>query len=175
MENLQDALDAYLGKEDRAQKMKSAHLCQAWSEVAGEMALKHTSNIIFDKKDPRIAVVYTDSAHAAAELSADQEIYRRLISHALGYSEDNALVAVRFVVSRQSSLRSFFKKQDEAKREVRASRVEPLPLDAEEERHARETVACVTDERLKESLYNAMKAQIEWKKGIEANKSHRDG
>jgi len=173
MQDFRDQLSDFLGQEDHSQKINSARLCRAWEEVASENILLHTINIIFDKKNPKIAVVFTDNSVVKADLTADQEIYRNLLSQALGYDTDAALEAVRFALNRRSSLLGVFRKKEKEKsRGAKGSpdRVEPLPLSPEEERHARETVECIKDERLKESLYNAMKSQIEWKKGIEAAK-----
>jgi hypothetical protein len=49
-------------------------------------------------------------------------------------------------------------------------RVSPLALTANEERHAREITALVQSKELQDSLFKAMKTNMEWKKGLDALK-----
>jgi len=168
MQSIQDNLNNYLQERPNPQAQSAAHLRYAWEQVAPEAVLAFTGSVIYDKKDPNTIVIYTTSALHKAELDLEKELYRIQLSSILRPPPLSPIDEIRFVVSRWTSKQKALQKTSLI---VTPSKVEPLALSAQEERHAREITALVRDPELKQSLYKAMKAQIEWKKGREASKT----
>jgi len=166
--NLEEELVAFLQKNQSPLTISAVKLRQAWKDIASPRVLEHSDNIIYDKKDPRIVIVYVDSSHWSAELNAEKEIYKKQLSKALQLAGDSQLHEVRFHVTRRSALRHMFKKSQSAA--TGTEYVQPVRLSPEEDRHAREKLLAVSDPELRTRLYKAMKANLEWKKGIEISK-----
>ncbi|MCL1879870.1 MAG: hypothetical protein FWF71_04525 [Actinomycetia bacterium] len=166
--SLQESLAALLNKGDTSQVATAIKLQKTWQTVAADTVLDHSDNIIFDKKNPAIVVIFVDDSRWAAELNAEKEIYRVQLSQAMGLVDESQLQEVRFAVSRKAGLKKLCRSSQ--KRSEDEPYVQPLPLSAEEEGYAREIVSRIVDEKLRISLFKAMKANLEWKKGIEALK-----
>jgi len=143
----------------------------AWEDVADESVLAHTDNVINDKKRGEVVVVvFVDSAQWAAQLNMDKEYYRIELGHAL----ERNLEEVRFVVSQKTGVRKEFKKAEQMQAIGKFANVESVPLSAEEEKLVRFSLDEIEDEKLREKVFKALKADIEWKKGINASKSSHD-
>jgi hypothetical protein len=167
MKPLSDSLDSLFSEEEAALARQAADLRRAWGRVAPASVLGSTGSVIYDKRDPDTIVVFTDSAFIKAELSADKELYRLMLSRLLRPGLAADLREVRFAVSRRVALARAAEHGDEP---VGTPGVTPLSLSEEEEGQTRESLSVIKDERLKLSLYKAMKAQLEWKKGKDALK-----
>ncbi|MDR0308492.1 MAG: hypothetical protein LBH87_00995 [Coriobacteriales bacterium] len=172
MDNLSKNLDSFLSQSNNVHRAKLANLRQAWESIVSQEILDHTDNLIFDKHNPRIAVVYTNGSHIAAELTANKEIHKTLLSQALGLKDHDQLEDLRFAVTRRASVRNVFKKRSKSfKQNEQKKLLDIIPLTFEEESHAWGSVDSIKDKCLKISLFNAMKANLEWKKAIDsANK-----
>ena len=168
MRELREQIEELLDGEAGAQARQGASLRQAWRQVAPPAVLSHTGSVITDKADPDVLVVFTDSSFIQADLSAEKELYRILLSNILRPEPAAPLKEVRFAVSR---LMPSERQVVDTLKATAVTKVEPVGLSAEEEGHARESVSIVRDERLKQSLFKAMKTQIEWKKGKDALKT----
>jgi hypothetical protein len=137
-----------------------------WEEIASEKVLKHTDNIIYDKKNDSEIVVFVDSAQWAAELNMQKEFYRILLSKKTG----KQIASVKFFVSKNTSIRKNFEKLEQDKIDSELDTVIPLSMTDEEEYFARLLVDDIEDDILKEKVFNALKADFEWKKGIAGSK-----
>lgn len=136
-------------------------LMNAWEKIATPKALKHTDNIVFSnrKKHPAI-LIYVDSSHWAAELGNQKELYRTLLEKETKSTVDDLI----FLVTQKKEYRKVFIKN----RDGSTALVEPAEqvcLTKEEDGYARDMVSGIKDENLKEKLYNAVKADLERKKG----------
>jgi len=156
---------------DADKAIAATSLIQAWEKVAGEAVLKYTGAVFYDRKNPDIVVVYTISSFHKAELEAEKEIYRLRLTEILRQKPMPEIKEVRFAVDRKTFLDKRYEKRIQ---ENVKTYVTPVPLTEEEDRHARESVAAITDLELKESLYKAMKTNLEWKKGKEAVKTAQE-
>lgn len=164
MRALKESLSELLSAGDGG-RAQAAELKGAWRQVAPPAAARHTGSVIYDRKDPDVLVVFTDSSVVQAELSADRELYRVQLSRLLRPPDSAGLKEVRFAVSSGLSRRLAAEAEPA---EPAPARVKPLPLSAEEERQVWLWLDAVSDERLKLSLFKAMKALKEWKKGKDA-------
>jgi hypothetical protein len=136
-------------------------LQSAWEQVATPQALIHTDNVVFSpKKDNITVLIYVDSSHWAAELGTQRELLRILMERETGW----ALHELKFLVTRKTALKKLFKKKQEQK-QSNDKEIRSIPLTEDEDRYARKLVSPLKDEKLRNSLYKAMKADFEWKKG----------
>ncbi|MDR2196972.1 MAG: DciA family protein [Coriobacteriales bacterium] len=164
---LNDELALYITQADAEGIQKSLTLKAAWEEACGRQALEHTDNVTYSKRGQgTVILVYMDDSHWAAELSMSKELLRLKLTRALGQPIDDII----FEVNRRAALKRVFTKSAREPKEE-AWRVPPEALTSDEERHAREILAGITHEKLRKSLYRAMKADLEWKKGIQYSKS----
>jgi hypothetical protein len=174
-QNLRSNLSAFISNaEQSGVSLIAVRLRDAWRSVADAQILEHTDNVIYDKRHADIVVVFTDDAHWTADLSAQKEIFRLLLSQALGLPTENYLRELRFVTSRRSFIKHVFMKTQQQQAKL-SEKVEPVALNSEEEGHAREMLSRIQNEELKSSLFKAMKSNLEWKKGIEAAKEPLSG
>jgi DNA polymerase elongation subunit (family B) len=163
------SLQQFIDSKTSAEIKQAITLRQAWESVASESDRLKTGNAFYDKKNPDIVVIYTSDSADTPGLQAQKEIYRILLSEALRpYRGDSQIKDIRFVVSRNTSNRLSLRERN---KKAASSYVEPVDLSEEEDRHARNSVADITDEQLKMSLYKAMKVNLEWKKGRETIES----
>ena len=141
-------------------------LQNAWEKIASPRALEHTDNITFVEKAKKPGVlIYVENSHWAAELEAQKELYRLLLEQETGFS----IPDIRFLVTREASYKKIFLRRKE-KNPVVNKGEKPIPLTAKEEEYVRRLISQVSDSKLKEKLYNAMKADLEWKKGTDGLK-----
>jgi hypothetical protein len=136
-----------------------------WEEVAAQNVLDHTDNVIYDKKSKgEGVVVFVDSAQWAAELNMQREYYRIVFTHRLG----KEIESVKFFVSKNTGIRKNFQKLTYEYAYI--DDVEPVPMDENEEYIAQLLVDDIDDQKLKEKVFKALKADFEWKKGIKDSK-----
>ncbi len=141
---------------------RSFSLKSDWEDIASENVLNHTDNIIYDKKNENEVVVFVDSAQWAAELNMQKEFYRILLNRKSG----KQITSVKFFVSKKASIRKKFEKLKQDELNQSSSVIPSLPMTEEEEYIAHLLVDDINDEKLKEKVFNALKADFEWKKGI---------
>jgi hypothetical protein len=142
-------------------------LQSAWERICSQQALDHTDNLLYSKRSKgNVVLVYVDSSHWAAELSMSKEFYRQRLADLLHTQIDDIV----FEISRSAALKREFRKREPAGQD-KAGLVEPIPLTSEEDGHTREMLNGIADKQLREKLYEAIKADLEWKKGIEGIKS----
>jgi hypothetical protein len=144
---------------------RGIRLKSAWEEVASPKALEHTDSIVFSKKKENGILVYVQDSHWAAELGMQKELYRILLERETGWE----IADIEFYVTKKAAFKKLFKKKEEGKK-VKKGKKSKVPLSKSEDRYARELVASIKDEKLKERLYKAIKADFEWKKGTEGLK-----
>ena len=169
MEQIKKHIDGFLGLRPNAEAQAASRLRQAWEAVADPVAKRYTGSVIYDHNNPDIVIVYTANSLVKAELMADKEVYRIQLNRILRPQEgEKPIQEVKFYVSRRTSLE---KAEERSLAEEPSAVVKPLSLSAEEEGYAREKVSRVQSEELKQSLFKAMKSNMEWKKGKEASKT----
>jgi hypothetical protein len=154
-------LNAFIKKNSSNRFSRAIKLQEAWKAVAPSRALEHTDNIVFSHKTEQPCVlIYVEDSRWAAELGMQRELYRILLEKKTGWE----ISELKFYVTRKAMFKKFFKKQKEETKQDEVKKT-AIPLTKEEERHARELVSSIKNEKLQESLYKAIKADFEWKKG----------
>ena len=163
VETIREGLDRFLESAPGPQIGAVTRLRHAWEEVAGPGITEYTGSVIFDTRDCDVVVVFTVNSLVKADLEAKKELFRVQLNRILRPEPNPPLKEVRFVVNRRTAVR----KSDLAARESGvARRVDPVPLSTEEDGHARESVSVMRDEVARERLLRAMRADLEWKKGV---------
>ena len=161
--SLDQEMKAYVSTHNKKESFKILELQNAWEKVASEVALKHTDNIAFSKRVNKPAIlIYVENNHWATQLDMFKGMYQLLLEKEL----QRKLPELFFLVSQKASYKKEFRKARTEKERFQTP-MKSVPLTAEEEADVRETVAQIKDEELKQRLYNAMKTDLEWKKGRE--------
>ena len=171
MQPLRNGLEDYINQQGSAEMREAVALRQAWEMAAGKAVADITGNVIFDKKDRDIVVIYTISSLHKAELEAEKELYRLQLTELLRGPKGQPVKEVRFVVSRNTARRVVSNQQQRS--EVK-SRVIPVALTESEDSYARKSVEGIDNKKLKLSLYKAMKTNLEWKKGKNVSKTPQE-
>jgi hypothetical protein len=139
---------------------RGIRLQTAWEAIAPPQALEHTDNVVFSTKTKnRSILVYVQNSHWAAELGTQKELYRILLEQETGWEISD----IKFLVTRKTAFKKFFKKRHNEKEQKKKNVA--VPLDEREDGYAREMVSSIKDNELRERLYKAIKADFAWKKG----------
>lgn len=168
LQSLADRLDSRSGG-----RLSQTQAARAWETVSGKAVAAHTTGFFIRDGE---AVVYVDNNVWATELSALSGLYMQKINEILG---QETVKSMRFVVSRKvSEDKAFETAEQELVRDPREDMTETVPLSDAEMAQIRAAAAVVKDTDLREAAVRATKADLEWKKGQEANKNRekaRDG
>lgn len=162
---LKNEINSFVGSHANRKMLRGVKLQQAWERLAPAAVLKHTDNVVESKKQKDAVVVFVDSPHVSAELSMSKEYYRQVME----YEIEEDISDIFFIVSRATGIRKQFEKEEE-KDPWYQDNCESVPLDDGELAYARMSVECIEDENLRETLFNALVSDMEWKKGIKAQK-----
>lgn len=136
-----------------------------WDRVAGPAIAARTADAHLRNRE---LIVYVSSPAWAADLQAMSESYRVAFNTEFGAE---VVDSIRF----QPSQRAFKKRLESASGDGPDSavrhRVDPIPLTEEERAEIERTLSHLDDAELKDALFKAMTADLQWKKGVEAFKS----
>jgi len=156
----------FINRNTKEGLSQAIQLQSAWEKVASQKALENTDNITFSTRSKKTEIlVYVGNSHWAAELESQKELYRILLEKETGLK----IYDLKFLVTRKAAYKKTFMKWRE-KTAANKARERAIPLTKEEDRHAREMVSKIKDEKLQNALYKAMKADLEWKKGTDGLK-----
>jgi len=160
---LNKEITGFINANSKKGLSQAIFLQNAWEKIAPPKTLEYTDNIAFSHKTKQPEVlVYVESSHWAAELEAQKEWYRLLLEKETGLM----IPDVKFLVTKKAAYKKMFIKKDEKNTEMKTSET-ALPLSEEEENDLLERVAQIKNQELREKLYFAAKADLEWKKGID--------
>jgi hypothetical protein len=168
--SLGNALEGITRRLDRKSggSFSSARVSRAWSAVAGNMVVGHTTGAHL--RDG-VLVVYVDKPAWATELSAMSERYRKSINEEVG---EELVSKVTFTVSKKVA-QAHRLAQAEADTEAfyKADDVDSVPLDPAELAQVQSSASEIPDEKLREAAIRATVKHLEWKKGIERRNSRQ--
>lgn len=165
--DLSRALEALTSRLDRKSGggLLQVRVEKAWRTVSGPSVSAHTTGAHLRGTE---LLVYVDSPAWATELSALSEKYRVAMNAEIG---QEAVGGVRFSVSRRVRQARDIEEQEEQSREsYRADAVESVPLSAAELRQVEASASAIEDRELRETVIRATVADLEWKKGLKAEK-----
>jgi hypothetical protein len=165
---ISEILDGYIASEVSKQTRAVFELRKAWEQVVDPKIKEYTGAAVYDQKNADTVIVYTAGGIHMVELEADKELYRLRLNEILRPNRPDPIKDIRFMVDRKIASSKADARLTTA---AVATAVSPVPLSAEEERHAREKLTAIHNTELKQSLYKAMKTTSEWKNAKEANKT----
>lgn len=158
----------------------SARVKAAWDRVVDDDTASHVVSVfVVPHTEGREVVVYVDSSLHAADLAMQTEMLRLKVNLELAKSrsipsEEGEVLQVerlKFCVSKEGYGTRKGRKtisDDLSKTRERELSVEPVELDEEEFAPVMETISHVEDEKLRDVIYSASKANLEWQKGLRA-------
>ena len=139
-----------------------------YPDQTAKLHLAHTNNVIItSSKGVCTLIVYVDDSLFAAELNAQRELVKLRLLELFGEEIEDFQIKI----SRWKKFRENHPYIDEEQQGI-GKEVPSIPLDENELSFVNRTAAVIEDEKVRESLEKAMKADLEWKKG---EKVYRDG
>jgi hypothetical protein len=172
--SLSSSISSMLGSTDEMKRsLVLGQLKEAWEVVAPQNILDHTGSLfIKNVGGQRICVVLVDNSMLAADLATRSLYFLVMMNKRL--AESNSVVQpfdrLEFKVSYKVGKRQLFTKKV-AERPSYLEPTRPLPLSDDEMKTVRKSIDNLPTEKLREAARNAMIANMEWKKGIKADKT----
>lgn len=181
--NIQSALKGMLSaiERDNPEVVASARVSQAWNMTASEAQQAHVDAVYtVPGTNAGKVVIYVDTGIWATELELQKEMLRYKMNLALqqimqeedarcvGF-EPEPIKTLRIAVSKEryrSKRADDVSVEEQLDTEDMQYQAEPVPLTALEEEALRREVACIEDLALREAAFNAMRADMELKKGM---------
>ena len=136
-----------------------------WDRIAGPAIAARTADVHLRNRE---LVVYVSSPAWAADLQAMSETYRTAFNTEFGAE---VVDSIRFQPSRRAFRKRLESAQGDGPDSTVSRHVDPIPLTDEERVVIERTVSHIEDEKLKDALFKAMTADLQWKKGVEASKA----
>ncbi len=164
--NLNSGINTFVNSHANSKLVRGVKFQRAWERLAPTQILKHTDNVVESKKQKNAITVFVDAPHIAAELSMSKEYYRQMME----YETQENISNIFFIVSKETGIRKQFIKENNNQPWYQDN-CDSIPLDDGELAYVKMSVQCITDEKLRETLFNALVSDMEWKKGIEAQKT----
>lgn len=162
-QNLSKELERYSQKGNMKNDIESLRLQRAWEKIAPEESLLHSDNIVYKNNTKASSVlVFVDSSQWAAELSLQSEILRILLNNELG----KQIEEIKFLVSRKTAEKIDFKR----KRKEQPPYIEDIksiPLTEQEKQKIWKDVKKISNEKLRNKLFQTIIKDMEWKKAKE--------
>lgn len=170
--NIPAALEI-LGREvpDARQIARAARVRDMWKEAVEDickksapMFLEHTNAVyLMNKENIRTLIVYVDESIFAAELNARRELFK--LKFLDKFKEDIEVFEIHISRGNYKNLKPYQEQADNLSRLRQIDKNPPKPLSEEEKEEVREQALLVEDEKLRNALFKAMVADLEWKKG----------
>lgn len=157
-----DSLSKRFGRNGGDGYLQS-RLAAEWDDVAGPSVAQHTTGAHLRSGE---FVVFVDSPVWATELSALAGPYRDELNRRVG---KNAVRSMRFAVSKRVESRRKQEAVEQRTRDFYAEDAhEPVPLTPEEAEQVASSVRSIPDPKLRDAVYRATVAGMQWRKGLEA-------
>ncbi|MCL1797213.1 MAG: DciA family protein [Eggerthellaceae bacterium] len=153
------------GKKDPLAKIaqRAAHVRSMWAACVEGVVLQHTNSIYIIKEgETKQLIVYVDDSITAAELNARRELIK--MKFLQKFQED--IDEFKILISRGNYKKNYPFKENKAPTTKDTAR--SVPLDEEEKQHVLELVSLIENPKLRKSVFEAMVADLEWKKGSES-------
>lgn len=180
--NIQSALKGMLSaiERDNPEVVASTRVSQAWNMAANDAQRAHVDAVYtVPGTNAGKVVIYVDTGIWATELELQKEMIRYKMNLALQqimqeeasnpHLDPEPIKNLRFAVSKE---RYRSKRADDVSVEEQLDtedmhyQAEPVALSALEEEALRREVACIEDPALRDAAFNAMRADMELKKGM---------
>lgn len=157
--------DVLAAKAARANQVK-----QMWRGMVEQVFLDHTNAVyIIREEDRKILIVYVDESIFAAELNARREMIKLKFLERFGERIDD----FRILISRGRYKENHPFREEEPE-PFYVEKAAPVPLSSQKLAEIEEGIADIPDENLRKALKKAMISDLEWKNGIELEKSENE-
>ena len=146
----------------------TARVKKAWNVAVDERANEHVNAVfVVPNTNASEVIVYVDTAIWAAELSMQEELLKLKINMELQAEQVESL---KFLVSKgqyagAAKKTNTFDQLDEEEKRLKS--VQPVELNQDELAPIQEAAAHIEDDRVRNAVYAAAKASLEWQKGLE--------
>ena len=146
----------------------SARVKRAWNKVVDERVSTHVNAVfVVPNTSASEVIIYVDSAIWAAELSMQEELLKLKMNMELKAEQ---IMHLKFLVSKEQyssglKKKNTFDQLDEEEKRLKS--VQPVELNEEELAPIQEAAAHIEDDRVRNAVYAAAKASLEWQKGLE--------
>ena len=165
----------------------SSTIKRAWNSCVDESVKPHvTAVFVVPESDCTEVIVYVDTSIWATELNMQSELLRfklnaeleRLLSawgtRRAGDEEytHEQVKKLRFVVSKEKYVRASQNRTSFSQLEQTESyydAIKPIELTQDEVDEIQEVVSCIDDDKLREAILGAAKANLAWQKGLRAS------
>lgn len=165
---MKSVLDSVAGSGAVAAKARrAAQVKKMWAEAVEPIFLEHTNSVyIIREGDRKVLIVYVDESIFATELNARRELIK------LKFLErfNERLDEFRILVSR-GKYRMHYAYRTEEEEPFYIEKSRPCRLSSEKLAELETQASQISDEKLRNSLLKAMISDLEWKMGIDIEKS----
>jgi hypothetical protein len=160
-------LGAVLGRLDRKSGggYLNARVLSAWQDLSEGLLASHTTGAHVRGDE---LVIFVDGNTWASHFSAMSEQLRTALNERIG---EELISSLRFIVSRRVAERDrLVQLEQETDDFYGAEECDSIPLSDVELAQIRASVAEIPDEELREAVFRATVKDLEWKKGLAAQK-----
>jgi hypothetical protein len=165
------AMERLARRMDKDGSMTKARVVAEWPEAAGPQIAGHTVGL--ELRAGGELVVYVDSNTWANELTLLSD---RLVTDLQQRAGKRSVRSIRFTVSRKVAEEHRWRQERTGVEEsYTADIVEPVPVTANELAQIEHLARGVEPASLREAAVRAMRADLEWRKGLKARKAAQRG
>jgi hypothetical protein len=165
--DLTKAMDRLARRLDRDGSMTRARVVAEWPEVAGPQIADHTLGL--ELRGGGELVVYVDSHTWANELTLLSD---QLVTDLQARAGKRSVRSIRFTVSRKVAEEHRWRRErDGVEDTYSADVVEPVPVTPNELAQIEHLARGIEPTTLREAAVRAMRADLEWRKGLKARKT----
>ena len=169
--DLSVAMDRLSRRMDRDGSLTKARVVAEWPEVVGPEIAGHTLGL--ELRGGGELVVYVDSGPWATELTLMAD---RFVTDMQTRAGKRAVRSIRFTVSRKVAEEHRWKQERRGVDDsYSADIVAPVPVTANELAQIEHLARAIEPTSLREAAVRAMRADLEWRKGLKARKAAQRG
>lgn len=165
--DLAKAMERLSRRMDRDGSMTRARVVTEWPEVAGPQIAAHTLGL--EVRGDGELVVYVDSNTWANELTL---LADRLVTDLQERAGKRSVRSIRFTVSRKVAEEHRWRQERAGVHDTYVEdTVEPVPVTPNEQAQIEHLARGIEPASLREAAVRAMRADLEWRKGLKARKT----
>jgi preprotein translocase subunit SecD len=169
--DLAKAMDRLARRMDRDGSLTRARVVAEWPQVAGPQIADHTLGL--ELRGGGELVVYVDSHTWANELTLLSD---RLVTDLQERAGKRSVRSIRFTVSRKVAEEHRWRRErSDVEETYSEDTVDPVPVTANEMAQIEHLARGIEPASLREAAVRAMRADLEWRKGLKARKTAQRG
>lgn len=152
----------------------TARIKGAWSRIVDEQLARHVVAIfVVPETQGGEVIAYVDTPIAAADLNMQVNSLKLKLNIELASSDASVgqdlepIRKLKFVVSKEKYVKRA-RGQEGPIDDLQEDPIERVPLSEQEISELADSVVGISDERLRDTIFSAAKANLEWQKGMHA-------